>query len=43
MQELIKKNIEPLIAFEIMERVRKGKGLTTEQEELLINKNIPSW
>ncbi|BAP39396.1 PolC-type DNA polymerase III [Metamycoplasma canadense] len=43
MQELIKKNIEPLKAFEIMEKVRKGKGLSKEQEELLISNNIPSW
>ncbi|CRH46081.1 DNA polymerase III polC-type [Mycoplasmopsis arginini] len=41
MQELIKKNIEPLKAFEIMEKVRKGKGLSTEQEELLVKNDIP--
>ncbi|PZW00555.1 PolC-type DNA polymerase III [Metamycoplasma auris] len=43
MQELIKRKIEPLVAFEIMERVRKGKGLTVEQEDLLINSNVPDW
>lgn len=43
MQELIRKNIEPLKAFEIMEKVRKGKGLSQEQEELLIKNNIPDW
>ncbi|MGX9339790.1 PolC-type DNA polymerase III [Mycoplasma sp. 2261] len=43
MQELIRKNIEPLKAFEIMEKVRKGKGLSAEQEELLIKNNVPDW
>lgn len=43
MQELIKKNIEPLKAFEIMEKVRKGKGLSAEQEELLVKNDIPDW
>ncbi|MBN0970504.1 PolC-type DNA polymerase III [Mycoplasma phocoeninasale] len=43
LQELVKRNIPALEAFEIMERVRKGKGLTEEQENLLIEKNIPEW
>ncbi|WP_412031666.1 PolC-type DNA polymerase III [Metamycoplasma buccale] len=43
MRELIEWKIEPLSAFEIMERVRKGKGLTIEQEDLLINNKVPIW
>ncbi|ENY69387.1 DNA polymerase III polC-type [Metamycoplasma auris 15026] len=43
MQELIRRKIEPLVSFEIMERVRKGKGLSAEQEELLINNKVPDW
>ncbi|AXE61032.1 DNA polymerase III alpha subunit [[Mycoplasma] phocae] len=43
MQELVKKDISAIQAFDIMERVRKGKGLTDEQESLLISKNIPDW
>lgn len=30
-------------AFKIMEGVRKGKGLTAEQEELMIKHNVPAW
>ncbi|KDE44413.1 PolC-type DNA polymerase III [Metamycoplasma hyosynoviae] len=43
MKNLIDKGIDKLNAFQIMEDVRKGKGLTTDQENLLKNKNIPSW
>ncbi|CAT05400.1 DNA polymerase III polC-type [Mesomycoplasma conjunctivae] len=40
---LIKQNLDPLTAFNIMERVRKGKGVDEEQEQLMIAKNVPNW
>lgn len=43
MRGLIEWNIEPLTAFQIMEKVRKGKGLTPEWEELLKGHNVPEW
>ncbi len=43
MDYLIKKDIDKLKSFEIMERVRKGKGLTDDQEQLLIENNVPDW
>ncbi|QSB07520.1 PolC-type DNA polymerase III [Mycoplasma tauri] len=43
MPMLIKKGIEPLKSFNIMEKVRKGKGLTNEETELLEKNNVPSW
>lgn len=30
-------------SFEIMEKVRKGKGLSEEQEALMIEKGVPDW
>lgn len=43
MRGLIEWDIEPLTAFQIMEKVRKGKGLTPEWEELLKSHNVPEW
>jgi len=43
MMYLIYKGIEPKIAFTIMEKVRKGKGLTEEQENLMHEHNVPDW
>jgi len=43
MTYLIYKGLEPSIAFNIMENVRKGKGLTPEFEEKMREKEIPEW
>lgn len=40
---LIQNDMPPLTAFKIMESVRKGKGLTPENEELMAEKGIPQW
>lgn len=40
---LIQNDLPPLTAFKIMEGVRKGRGLTPEYEELMIEKGIPQW
>lgn len=40
---LIKMGLEPNPAFKIMESVRKGKGLTPEQEEIMVAHNVPDW
>lgn len=43
MRNLIDWKIENLTAFKIMEDVRKGKGLTKDQEGLLLSKKVPDW
>ncbi|BBA22264.1 DNA polymerase III subunit alpha [Mycoplasmopsis bovirhinis] len=40
---LIKHGVSNLDSFNIMENVRKGKGLSTKDEELLRSKNVPEW
>ncbi|CNR98669.1 DNA polymerase III polC-type [Salmonella enterica subsp. enterica serovar Typhimurium str. DT104] len=40
---LLQKNIDHQVAFNIMENVRKGKGLTDQEKELLELKKVPSW
>ena len=40
---LIKAGLPPKPAFKIMECVRKGKGLTEEQEALMKEHNVPDW
>ena len=40
---LILKGVENKLAFTIMESVRKGKGLTQEFEQAMIEKNVPDW
>ena len=43
MNYLLKKGIEPSKAFWIMEHVRKGKGLSEEEEQAMIDQNVPNW
>lgn len=40
---LLQKQMEAGIAFKIMEKVRKGKGLTEEEEELMRQHDVPEW
>ena len=40
---LLLHNLPPLTAFKIMEKVRKGKGLAPEDEELMRENNVPEW
>lgn len=41
---LLNQGIEPKVAFNIMENVRKGKGLKSEHEEILLkNKKVAPW
>ncbi|MDK2819257.1 MAG: PolC-type DNA polymerase III [Mycoplasmataceae bacterium] len=40
---LIKKGIDPLKSFQIMEKVRKGMGLLPEEELLLLGNGVPQW
>lgn len=43
MNYLILKGLPPKDAFTIMEKVRKGKGLTPEHEKLMKENNVPEW
>ncbi|SDW32066.1 DNA polymerase III catalytic subunit, PolC type [Marininema mesophilum] len=40
---LIYKGMEPSVAFKLMEKVRKGKGLTEEEGELMRSHDVPQW
>ncbi|MCP1102306.1 DNA polymerase-3 subunit alpha (Gram-positive type) [Aequitasia blattaphilus] len=40
---LINQGMDPALSFNIMEKVRKGKGLTPDQEEAMKESNIPPW
>lgn len=40
---LLQHDLPPLTSFKIMEKVRKGKGLAPEDEELMREKNVPEW
>lgn len=40
---LIAMGLEPKQSFSIMEHVRKGKGLTEEEEAAMREKNVPEW
>ncbi|MFW6035758.1 MAG: PolC-type DNA polymerase III [Halothermotrichaceae bacterium] len=43
MNYLIQNGLEPGKSFWIMEHVRKGKGLTEEEEKYMKDNNIPDW
>ncbi|WP_446899511.1 PolC-type DNA polymerase III [Clostridium sp. LBM24168] len=43
MMYLIGKGLQPKDAFTIMEKVRKGKGLTEEREILMREHGVPNW
>jgi len=40
---LIQKGLDPSLAFKIMEKVRKGKGLQPEDIEEMKKHNVPNW
>ena len=40
---LLLHNLPPLDSFKIMEKVRKGKGLSPEDEALMRENNVPEW
>ncbi len=43
MAYLMKMDIEPSVAFKIMESVRKGKGLTDDMKAVMKAHNVPDW
>ena len=43
MTYLIRMGVESGLAFKIMESVRKGKGLTSEMEEVMLSQDVPDW
>ena len=43
MSRLLTYSLEPKDAFDIMEKVRKGKGLKPDEEQLLLSHNVPPW
>ena len=43
MTYLIYRGLPKKSSFDIMERVRKGKGLSPEQENLMLDHDIPQW
>lgn len=40
---LMHRNLQQKDAFSIMENVRKGKGLTVSEEEIMIEHDVPNW
>lgn len=40
---LIKRGLSASDAFEIMESVRKGRGVTVDQEKMMLKYNVPKW
>ncbi|NQZ66000.1 MAG: PolC-type DNA polymerase III [Mycoplasmatales bacterium] len=43
MTDLLAKGIEPMIAFNIMEKVRKGKGVTTNEAKIMKDNGVEDW
>ena len=43
MTVLIYSGLPPKASFDIMEKVRKGKGLSEEHEQLMRDNNVPEW
>ncbi len=43
MTDLIEFGLDSSDAFQIMEHVRKGKGLTTQEKAILTEHNVPNW
>ncbi|MBF8983053.1 PolC-type DNA polymerase III [Lutibacter sp. B2] len=43
MNYLILKGLPPKSSFKIMEKVRKGKGLTEEDEKMMRENHVPEW
>lgn len=43
MMYLIHRGMDPLFSFKIMEKVRKGKGLSEDDEQKMLAANIPNW
>lgn len=40
---LIYKGMEPAVAFQIMEKVRKGRGVSEEEAEMMRGNGVPDW
>lgn len=40
---LMRKGLEPSLAFRIMEQVRRGRGLTPDEEQAMRACNVPEW
>ena len=43
MNYLVHHGVESLTAFQIMEKVRKGKELTSDDEGVMTKNNVPTW
>ncbi len=43
MNTLIATGLESKMSFDIMESVRKGRGLTPQMEEAMVKGNVPGW
>ena len=43
MNYLIAKGVPSRVAFKIMENVRKGKGVTDEETQIMLDNGVPEW